>query len=167
MRWAAPSGAGRRENDHARRPNSVPGRRHRPGRTSHRPRADRPRRPHRGPGRGWDPDGLGPPGSLFPPQEPVRLHVPQRAVPDPRGARRRVHSPIAGMKPQVDLLVAFDEEAINIGRLELVPNGTILFDSSSFTSSLPNAFGFPFATMAGGALGQPIYKNTAAYGEIG
>jgi 2-oxoglutarate/2-oxoacid ferredoxin oxidoreductase subunit alpha len=79
---------------------------------------------------------------------------------------RASREPIAAMKPQVDLLVAFDEEAITIGRPELVPNGTILFDSSSFSSSIPNAFGFPFATLAGGALGQPIYKNTAAYGAI-
>ena len=79
---------------------------------------------------------------------------------------RASREPIAAMKPKVDLLVAFDEEAVKIGHPELVPNGSILYDSSVFKTDVPNSFGFPFATLAGGALGQPIYKNTAAYGAI-
>jgi 2-oxoglutarate ferredoxin oxidoreductase subunit alpha len=79
---------------------------------------------------------------------------------------RASREPIAAMKPQTDLLLAFDQEAIDIGSPELTSDGCILYDSSSFHSDLPNTFGFPFATMAGSALGQPIYKNTAAYGAI-
>ena len=79
---------------------------------------------------------------------------------------RAAREPIAAMKSQVDLLVAFDSEAVEVGRPELVPDGTILYDSSVFRSDLPNAVGFPFATLAGGQLGAPIYKNTAAYGAI-
>jgi 2-oxoglutarate ferredoxin oxidoreductase subunit alpha len=79
---------------------------------------------------------------------------------------RASREPIAAMKPKVDLLVAFDAEAVDIGRAELEEDGAILYDSSVFQSDLPNAIGFPFATLAGGKLGQPIYKNTTAYGVI-
>ncbi|MGI0150729.1 MAG: 2-oxoacid:acceptor oxidoreductase subunit alpha, partial [Thermoplasmata archaeon] len=74
--------------------------------------------------------------------------------------------PIAAMKHRVDLLLAFDEESLEMGRPELEPDGMILYDSSVFRSELPNAEGFPFATLAGGQLGQPIFKNTTAYGVI-
>lgn len=73
---------------------------------------------------------------------------------------------IASLKSTVDLLVAFDKEALEFGRPELEPDGYVLYDSSVFQSDLPNAFGFPFATMAGSQLGQPIYKNVTAYGVI-
>lgn len=79
---------------------------------------------------------------------------------------RASREPIAAMKPQVDLIVAFDNEAVEVGRPELVPDGTILYDSSVFRTDVPGAIGFPFATLAGGQLGAPIYKNTAAYGAI-
>jgi len=79
---------------------------------------------------------------------------------------RASRDPIASMKAQVDVMLAFDAEAVEIGQAELVPGGTILYDSSVFHSELPNAIGFPFATLAGGQIGQPIYKNTAAYGAL-
>ncbi|MCI4334443.1 MAG: 2-oxoacid:acceptor oxidoreductase subunit alpha [Thermoplasmata archaeon] len=73
---------------------------------------------------------------------------------------------IASLKPTVDLLVAFDKEALEFGRPELEADGFVLYDSSVFQTDLPNTFGFPFATMAGSQLGQPIYKNVTAYGVI-
>ncbi len=73
---------------------------------------------------------------------------------------------IAAVKPLVDVLLAFDEQAAELGRHELGPEGVIIYDSSVFSSSAPNSFGFPFATLVGGQVGQPIYKNTAAYGAI-
>lgn len=79
---------------------------------------------------------------------------------------RASRDPIAAAKSQVDLILAFDNEAVEIGKAELAPDGLILYDSSVFHSDLPNAFGFPFATLVGGQVGQPIYKNTAAYGAI-
>lgn len=79
---------------------------------------------------------------------------------------RANREPTAAMKPTVDLLVAFDAEAVDVGKPELAEDGLILYDSSVFKSDLPNAIGFPFATLAGGQLGAPIYKNTAAYGAI-
>ncbi len=79
---------------------------------------------------------------------------------------RASREPVAAIKDRVDLLVAFDEESLGMGRGELEPDGMILYDSSVFHSDLPNAEGFPFATLAGGQLGQPIYKNTTAYGVI-
>jgi 2-oxoglutarate/2-oxoacid ferredoxin oxidoreductase subunit alpha len=79
---------------------------------------------------------------------------------------RASRDPIAAVKPDVDVLVAFDEQAIEIGRAELAPHGYILYDSTSFKSEVPNASGFPFATLVGGVLGQPIFKNTAAYGAL-
>ncbi len=79
---------------------------------------------------------------------------------------RASRDPIAAQKSTVDVLVAFDQEAITIGASELAPHGYILYDSTAFKSDLPNATGFPFATLVGGALGQPIFKNTAAYGAL-
>jgi 2-oxoglutarate ferredoxin oxidoreductase subunit alpha len=79
-----------------------------------------------------------------------------------RGSREH----IASIKPKVDLIVAFDLEAITLGLPELADHGAVLYDASSFHSDLPNAIGFPFATTAGGQIGQPIYKNTAAYGAV-
>ncbi len=79
---------------------------------------------------------------------------------------RASRDPIAAVKSTVDVLVAFDSEAISIGARELAPHGYILYDSTTFKSELPNATGFPFATMVGGPLGQPIFKNTAAYGAL-
>src|SRR5487761_6107 len=69
---------------------------------------------------------------------------------------------IAAVKPQIDVLLAFDDQAAELGRLELAPEGIIIFDSSVFQTTLPRSFGFPFATLVGGQVGQPIYKNTAA-----
>ncbi len=62
--------------------------------------------------------------------------------------------------------MAFDKEAVEIGKAELAPHGYILYDSTTFQVDLPNATGFPFATLVGGPLGQPIFKNTAAYGAL-
>jgi 2-oxoglutarate ferredoxin oxidoreductase subunit alpha len=79
---------------------------------------------------------------------------------------RARRDPTAAMKPEVDLLLAFDKDAVEYGRAELSADGFILYDSSVFQIDVPNSAGFPFATMVGGALGQPIFKNTAAYGAI-
>jgi 2-oxoglutarate/2-oxoacid ferredoxin oxidoreductase subunit alpha len=79
---------------------------------------------------------------------------------------RACRAPTAAMKPEVDLLLAFDEEAIEIGQSELASDAVIMYDSSSFQSQVPNSFGFPFAMTAGSQLGRPIYKNTIAYGAI-
>ena len=79
---------------------------------------------------------------------------------------RAARDPIASVKSQVDVLVAFDAQAIEMGRAELAPHGFVLYDSTTFRSDVPNSAGFPFATLVGGALGQPIFKNTAAYGAL-
>jgi 2-oxoglutarate ferredoxin oxidoreductase subunit alpha len=79
---------------------------------------------------------------------------------------RASREPMTAMKPDVNLIVAFDKEAAEIGRAELAPDGAILYDSTTFKLDGPNTVGFPYATMVGGAVGQPIFKNTAAYGAI-
>ena len=79
---------------------------------------------------------------------------------------RASRDPNAAVKAQVDVLVAFDQQAIDLGRPELAPHGFVLYDSTAFRSELPNSAGFPFATLVGGPLGQPIFKNTAAYGAL-
>ncbi len=79
---------------------------------------------------------------------------------------RACRDPRAAIKAKADLLLAFDQEAIEVVRPELDPDALVLYDSTSFKADYPNSLGFPFATMAGSQLGQPIYKNTAAYGAI-
>jgi 2-oxoglutarate/2-oxoacid ferredoxin oxidoreductase subunit alpha len=79
---------------------------------------------------------------------------------------RGCREPVAAVKSQVDVIVAFDREAADLGRAELADHGFIIYDSTTFQLDLPNSAGFPFATMVGGPLGQPIFKNTAAYGAV-
>jgi len=79
---------------------------------------------------------------------------------------RACRDPISAVKPHVDVLVAFDAQAIEMGREELAPHGFVIYDSTAFRSEVPNGVGFPFATLVGGVLGQPIFKNTAAYGAL-
>ncbi|HTT72571.1 MAG TPA: 2-oxoacid:acceptor oxidoreductase subunit alpha [Thermoplasmata archaeon] len=79
---------------------------------------------------------------------------------------RANRDPIAAVKSKVDVLLAFDNEAVEMGRPELAEHAFILYDSTTFKLDLPNAVGFPFATLVGGPLGQPIFKNTAAYGAL-
>jgi 2-oxoglutarate/2-oxoacid ferredoxin oxidoreductase subunit alpha len=79
-----------------------------------------------------------------------------------RGSR----DPISAVKAQVDVLVAFDAQAVEMGREEMAPHGFVLYDSTAFRTEIPNGAGFPFATLVGGVLGQPIFKNTAAYGAL-
>jgi len=79
---------------------------------------------------------------------------------------RASRDPVAAVKSRVDVLVAFDNEAIEMGKVELEPHGFVIYDSTTFRVDLPNSVGFPFATLVGGPLGQPIFKNTAAYGAL-
>lgn len=79
---------------------------------------------------------------------------------------RAARDPISTMKPEVDVLVAFDNEAVEMGKAELASHGYVIYDSTGFHIDLPNSAGFPFATLVGGPLGQPIFKNTAAYGAL-
>jgi len=73
---------------------------------------------------------------------------------------------MAAVKSHVDVLVAFDNEAVEMGKAELAPHGFIIYDSTTFHIADPHSAGFPFATLVGGPLGQPIFKNTAAYGAL-
>jgi 2-oxoglutarate/2-oxoacid ferredoxin oxidoreductase subunit alpha len=79
---------------------------------------------------------------------------------------RACRDPRAAIKAKADLLLAFDQEAIDVVRADLDPDALVLYDSTAFKAEYPTSLGFPFATMVGGQLGQPIYKNTAAYGAI-
>jgi 2-oxoglutarate/2-oxoacid ferredoxin oxidoreductase subunit alpha len=79
---------------------------------------------------------------------------------------RASRDPISTVKPEIDVLVAFDNEAVEMGKLELASHGFVIYDSTGFHIDLPNSAGFPFATLVGGPLGQPIFKNTAAYGAL-
>ena len=79
---------------------------------------------------------------------------------------RASRDPLLAVKSQVDVLVAFDNEAVEMGKAELSSHGFILYDSTTFHIAEPHSAGFPFATLVGGPLGQPIFKNTAAYGAL-
>jgi 2-oxoglutarate ferredoxin oxidoreductase subunit alpha len=79
---------------------------------------------------------------------------------------RASRDPRPAIKAKADLLLAFDQEAIEVVRADLDPDALVLYDSTAFKADYPNSLGFPFATLVGGQIGQPIYKNTAAYGAI-
>jgi len=74
---------------------------------------------------------------------------------------------------KVDILVAFDEEAVQAGLSELSPDATILFDSSK--GNLKDAYGgkgykilnAPLGRMAAEELRKNIFKNTIAFAILG
>jgi 2-oxoglutarate/2-oxoacid ferredoxin oxidoreductase subunit alpha len=73
----------------------------------------------------------------------------------------------------IDVLVAFDEEAIQIALNELAPNATIVFDSSKgqlsekYRKSGFTIFSAPLSNMAASALRKNIFKNTIAFAILG
>ena len=74
---------------------------------------------------------------------------------------------------QVDVLVAFDEEAVQAGVNELAPGASIIFDSSK--GQLSEKFGTmglrvvsaPLGNMAASKLRRNIFKNTIAFAILG
>jgi len=72
---------------------------------------------------------------------------------------RACRDPRAAIKAQADLLLAFDQEAIDVVRPELAPDALVLYDSTAFKADFPNSLGFPFATLAGSQLGNPSTRT--------
>jgi 2-oxoglutarate ferredoxin oxidoreductase subunit alpha len=74
---------------------------------------------------------------------------------------------------QIDVLVAFDEEAVSAGVNELARDATIIFDSSKgMLSQKYNLPGFriisaPMGNMAASKLRKNIFKNTVAFAILG
>jgi 2-oxoglutarate ferredoxin oxidoreductase subunit alpha len=74
---------------------------------------------------------------------------------------------------QIDVLVAFDEEAVQAGIDELAPDGTIIFDSSKGELSQKlrlsglTVFSAPLGNMAASNLRKNIFKNTVAFAILG
>ncbi|MGI0078418.1 MAG: 2-oxoacid:acceptor oxidoreductase subunit alpha [Nitrososphaerales archaeon] len=74
---------------------------------------------------------------------------------------------------QIDVLVAFDEEAVQLGLNELAPDATIIFDSSKgelsekYRRSGFSIFSAPMGNMAASHLRKNIFKNTIAFAVLG
>src|SRR5208283_1556192 len=74
---------------------------------------------------------------------------------------------------QVDVLVAFDEEAVQAGFSELSENAVILFDNSKgqLSENLRKpgltVYSAPFGNMAASALRRNLFKNTIAFALLG
>ncbi len=74
---------------------------------------------------------------------------------------------------QIDLLVAFDEEAVQAGISELASNATIIFDSSKgelsekYRKAGFTIFSAPLGNMAALSLRKNIFKNTIAFAVLG
>jgi 2-oxoglutarate/2-oxoacid ferredoxin oxidoreductase subunit alpha len=73
---------------------------------------------------------------------------------------------------QIDVLVAFDEEAVTLVLNDLSPSATILFDSSKgpLSQDLRRSFAVfeaPLGNMAASALRRNIFKNTIAFAILG
>ncbi len=74
---------------------------------------------------------------------------------------------------QIDVLVAFDEEAVQAGMSELASNATIIFDSSKgelsekYKRSGFTIFSAPLGNMAASSLRKNIFKNTVAFALLG
>ncbi len=80
---------------------------------------------------------------------------------------------IYSMGDQIDVLVAFDEEAVQAGLSELSENAVIIFDSSkgqlpdSYRKSSYLIYSAPLGNMAASELRRNIFKNTVAFAILG
>jgi 2-oxoglutarate ferredoxin oxidoreductase subunit alpha len=89
------------------------------------------------------------------------------------GVIRASINPIFSTGNKVDLLVAFDEEAVLAGLSELSSDATIIFDSSKgelsekFKSSGCRIISAPLGNMAASKLRRNIFKNTIAFAILG
>jgi 2-oxoglutarate/2-oxoacid ferredoxin oxidoreductase subunit alpha len=86
-----------------------------------------------------------------------------------RASLKDIHS----IGDEIDVLVAFDEEAVQAGLQDLADDAIIVFDSSkgqlSDASKRPGfrIYSGPFGNMAASALRRNIFKNTIAFGILG
>lgn len=86
-----------------------------------------------------------------------------------RGSANDIYS----IGDQVDVLVAFDEEAVEAGLPELSERATIIFDNSKGALSEAlvkpgfSVFSGPLGNMAASELRRNIFKNTIAFGLLG
>lgn len=86
-----------------------------------------------------------------------------------RASRREVYS----IGDRLDVLVAFDEEAVRAGMNELSTDGIIIYDeskgklSSGLIKSGVDVYSAPLGNMAASQLRRNIFKNTAAFSMIG
>ena len=89
------------------------------------------------------------------------------------GVIRASTEPIFSIGNQVDILVAFDEEAVIAGMGDLSENAVIVFDSSkaALSSELQKPgfriFAAPLGNMAASELRRNIFKNTIAFAILG
>ncbi|MDG6996605.1 MAG: 2-oxoacid:acceptor oxidoreductase subunit alpha [Nitrososphaerota archaeon] len=89
------------------------------------------------------------------------------------GVIRACAREIFSIGDQVDVLVAFDEEAVQAGLQELSKNAIVIFDSSK--GELPESYknlglriySAPLGNMAASALRRNIFKNTIAFALLG
>jgi len=80
--------------------------------------------------------------------------------------------PRTGMGDNIDVLVAFDAEAIEIGGYRVAPHGFVIYDSSA--GPLPNGFlpegatviEIPFGRLAVRDLRRELFKNSLTFGVI-
>lgn len=74
---------------------------------------------------------------------------------------------------QIDVLVAFDEEAVQVALNDLAPDATIIFDSSKgdlsekYRRSGFKIFGAPMGNIVASHLRKNIFKNTLAFAILG
>jgi 2-oxoglutarate/2-oxoacid ferredoxin oxidoreductase subunit alpha len=89
------------------------------------------------------------------------------------GVIRASVKPVYSTGDQVDVLVAFDEEAVQTGVNELAPNACIIFDSSKgelsekYREAGFHVYSAPLGNMAASKLRRNIFKNTIAFAILG
>ncbi len=89
------------------------------------------------------------------------------------GVLRASEKEIYSIGNQIDLLVAFDEDAVRAAQTELSEDALIVFDSSkgnlsnSLTKTGYRVYSAPIGNMAAAELRRNIYKNTSAYALVG
>jgi 2-oxoglutarate ferredoxin oxidoreductase subunit alpha len=89
------------------------------------------------------------------------------------GVIRASTKPIYSTGDQIDVLVAFDEEAVQTGMTELGSNACVIFDSSKgglsekYRDAGLRVFSAPLGNIAASKLRRNIFKNTIAFAILG
>lgn len=74
--------------------------------------------------------------------------------------------PSWSQKATQDVLVAFDQDAVTVGRRELGPNAIILGDEGQVKLEESRAYVLPLSMTSASKVGNALYKNVVAYGVL-
>ncbi|MBI2860043.1 MAG: 2-oxoacid:acceptor oxidoreductase subunit alpha [Chloroflexi bacterium] len=77
---------------------------------------------------------------------------------------RASNMPVAAIKEPLDILVALNQETIDLHRMEVAPGGVVVYDQEKGQPGEGNYLGVPFTRLAQEKAGNRIMANSVAFG---